>query len=138
MLSFSALAVLLYSAWALALLTCIVLLRVSLVASRKRAPDSFAVSGEDVSPFSGRLCRAHANCYENLPAAAGILMVAIVSGHSSATDPLALWFVAARICQSLAHLVSTGTAGVSIRFAFLVLQVVIQWIWIIKLAGEWL
>ena len=62
----STLALLGYAAWTLLLLGAIAALRGILVSSGKRAANSFAVTGEDVSPFSARLCRAHANCYENL------------------------------------------------------------------------
>ncbi len=67
-MSSSASALLGYAAWTLALLGGIAVLRSALTLSGRRAANRFAVSGDDVSPFSGRLCRAHANCYESLPA----------------------------------------------------------------------
>lgn len=102
----SAIALLGYAAWTLLLLGGIAVLRGALTVSGQRAANSFAISGEDVSPFSARLCRAHANCYENLPAFASIVLLAIVSGNAHITDPLALWALAARIGQSTAHLVA--------------------------------
>lgn len=129
----SALALLLYGAWSLALLYGIVILRATVSASGRRAPNKFLVSGEDVSPFSARLCRAHANCYENLPGFAAIVLVAITTGHTELTDALALWAIAARVCQSTIHLVSTRKYPVMARFAMQVVQVGIQTVWVIGL-----
>ena len=94
--------------------------RVALCAEyfHKRAANAFAVSGEDVSPFSARLCRAHANCYENLPIFASLVLVAVTSGNAAITAPLALWAVAARIGQSTVHLLSTSVVAVQLRFLF--------------------
>lgn len=129
-MSNSALALLLYGAWSLALFYGIMILRVAITASGRRAPNNFSVSGEDVSPFSGRLCRAHANCYENLPGFAAILLVAITTGHSQITDGLALWAILARVCQSSIHLSSTGKYPTMMRFTMQSIQVGIQTIWI--------
>ncbi len=51
----------------LALLGTLGMLRVGLTLAGKRAPNSFAPDGADVSPFANRLCRAHANSYEGFP-----------------------------------------------------------------------
>jgi uncharacterized MAPEG superfamily protein len=130
----SAIALLGYSAWTLALLGGIAVLRGSLTASRQRAANSFSVAGDDVSPFSGRLCRAHANCYENLPALAVIVLTAMHTGHASITDPMAPWLLVARIGQSVTHLLSTSVRAVQVRFTFFVVQFVIQVVWIVELA----
>ncbi len=131
----STLALLGYAAWTLALLGGIAALRGALTVSGQRAANSFAISGEDVSPFSARFCRAHANCYENLPAFASIVILAIVSGNARITDPLALWALAARVGQSTAHLVSTSNRAVQLRFAFLFAQFLIQFWWIVRFFG---
>ena len=77
----SLLALLGYAAWTLVLLVGIGALRSGLTLSGQRAANSFRPDGSDVSEFSGRLSRAHANCYESLPAFAAIVLVAVVSGH---------------------------------------------------------
>ncbi|MEO0368279.1 MAG: hypothetical protein AAF197_05770 [Pseudomonadota bacterium] len=61
------LALLIYIAWFLTLLGGIAVLRTWVTVIGKKAANSFSTSGDDVSPFSGRLCRAHANCYESFP-----------------------------------------------------------------------
>ncbi|HZR80897.1 MAG TPA: MAPEG family protein [Candidatus Binatia bacterium] len=129
----SATALLVYAAWTLALVVAIGVLRSTLTLSGRRAANSFAPTGDDVSPFSARLCRAHANCYESLPAFAAIVLVAIVSGHAAITDPLAPWAVAARIGQSTTHIASTSVPAVMLRFTFFLVQVVIQVWWIVRL-----
>lgn len=129
----SSLALLLYGAWSLILLYGIAILRGAITASGQRRPNDFAVSGEDVSPFSGRLCRAHANCYESLPGFAAILLVAITSGHAQITDTLALWAVAARVCQSTVHLISIRPYPVITRFTLQCIQMGIQTFWVISL-----
>ncbi|MGD9584126.1 MAG: MAPEG family protein [Lysobacterales bacterium] len=132
-MSASLLALLLYATWTLLLLAGIAALRVAKTLSGARRANQFAPSGEDVSPFSGRLCRAHANCYENLPIVAAIILVAASTGHGAITDPLALWLVAARLAQSLVHLASTRSRMVMLRFAFMLAQVLILICWLAQL-----
>jgi uncharacterized MAPEG superfamily protein len=132
----TALAVLGYSAWMLVLLLILGGLRTYLTLSGQKAANSFRPDGSDVSPFSGRLCRAHANCYEGFPIFGGLLLLALASGRSAATDPLALWFLAARIGQSTTHLISTSVQAVQVRFAFFLAQVVIAIWWVIALLGS--
>lgn len=132
-MSTSLLALLLYAAWTLLLLSGIAALRVAKTLSGERRANQFLPSGEDVSPFSGRLSRAHANCYENLPIVAAIILVAFASGHAAITDPLALWLVATRIAQSLVHLASTRSRLVMLRFAFMLAQVLILICWLAQL-----
>ena len=134
----TALALLGYAAWSLTLLGGIAILRGWLTASGARAANSFAPDGRDVSPFSGRLCRAHANCYERLPIVASVLLLAIVTNHEAITDPLALWHLAARLGQSAVHLVSTSPRAVRIRFLFFLAQFVIEAAWIVALARAFL
>ena len=134
-MSTSALALLGFSVWTLALLLTIGLLRVALTVSRKRAPNSFSPQGDDVSPFSARLCRAHANCYESFPIFGGLLLLALVSDLTHLTDGLAFIALAARIAQSVVHLVSTSSLAVQIRFAFFAVQVGIWIYWAYRLAG---
>ncbi len=131
-------ALLIYAAWTLLLVTAIAALRVQVSMSGQRRPNAFSPSGEDVSPFSGRLCRAHANCYENLPTFAALIAVALWSGQAAVTDSLALTVVAARVVQSSVHLVSTRNKAVLVRFLFMAVQVVIQAYWVLRLLMAWL
>ncbi|MDQ7048161.1 MAG: MAPEG family protein [Enterobacterales bacterium] len=127
------LALVYYIAWILALLSILGGLRTYLTLVGKKAVNSFSPAGSDVSEFSGRLCRAHANCYEFFPIAGGLLLIALATGQTAITDPLALYFVIARILQSVTHLLSTSVIAVFIRFGFFLVQIVICVKWVIDL-----
>jgi uncharacterized MAPEG superfamily protein len=134
-MSNSALALTGYAAWTIVLLLGIAAMRVSLTLAGRRAANSFAPDGADVSPLSHRVCRAHANCYENLPVFASLILVALVTGHAAITDGLALWVLAARVGQSTVHVVSTSSPAVLTRFTFFVVQVAVQIWWVVALLG---
>ena len=65
-----------------------------------------------------RLEDAHANCLENLPIFAVIVLAGAALGRLRDLQALAPWVLAARIGQSLAHLSGTGPAQVFVRAAF--------------------
>jgi uncharacterized MAPEG superfamily protein len=111
-----------FAAWTLILVLVIGLMRSFAVLAGKRAPNQFDPGGADLSDFSRRLCRAHANCCENLPIFGALIAVALITGRQEATDGLAMWFLAARIGQSAVHLVSTSNPAVNVRFAFYLAQ----------------
>jgi uncharacterized MAPEG superfamily protein len=130
------LAVLGYVAWMLVLLLILAGLRTSLTLSGQRAANSFRPDGSDVSEFSGRLCRAHANCYEHFPIFCGLLLLALATGRPHITDPLALWMLVARVAQSTTHLISTSVLAVQVRFFFFVVQFAIAVWWVVALLGS--
>lgn len=117
--------------WFLILHISIAILRSELTLSGKMRANRFKVDGSDVSPFSGRLCRAHANCYESFPFIGGLMLFSIATGHTEVTNSLALVMLGARICQSSIHLYSTSIRAVTIRFAFLLIQLSIACYWVI-------
>lgn len=112
-----------FALWTMALTGLIGGTRAYIARSTGKAPNTFAASGEDLGGFSQRLARAHANCYENLPVVAAILLSVQVSGMNALSDPLAPWILAARVLQSLVHLASTSVPAVLIRFGFFVVQI---------------
>jgi len=130
----SLLALLGYTTWMLLLVGIILFIRVPLTLTGKRAANQFSPAGDDVSPFSGRVARAHANCYENLPVFAGLIVVAHLAGHHDITDRLALAVVGARVVQSLIHLASTSPAAVTLRFVAFSAQWLVQASWAFELA----
>ena len=135
-MSNSALSLLGFVAWTMLLLITIGGMRSLLVLTGKRAANSFFSDGSDVSPFSNRLCRAHANCYENLPLFAAVILLVLLMGRNGLTDPLAFWFLGARIAQSTSHLISTSHNLVLVRFAFFVIQWLILAYWVIRLLAS--
>ncbi|MGD9801081.1 MAG: MAPEG family protein [Parvularculaceae bacterium] len=130
----TALALLGFVLWTIALVVLLAFYRVSLVSTGKRASPNFSPDGEDVEGFGRRLTRAHANCYENLPLAGAVLLYAVATNQTAITDGLAMAFLGARILQSLTHLASTNRTAVTVRFLFYVVQVLIIAYWSLRLA----
>ena len=119
--------------WLMLLTTAIFSIRTVLTLSGQRKANEFTPEGTDVSEFVGRLSRAHANCYENLPALGGILLYSIATDAMVVTDSLALVLFGARIAQSLVHMISKSALAVQIRFTFFVAQYAIGFYWLAML-----
>ena len=139
MISHSTLALTGFIAWTLLLLALMELIRTQLVLRGKVPANGFAPDNAGLSPFMQRLARAHANCVEGLPVFGGLLLVAIVSGRTAVTDPLASIFLACRVFQSLVHLTSLSVAAVSIRFTAFACQMAIgvYWAWMLLASARW-
>ena len=86
--------------WTLLLLIWMEILRTHLVVSGRVPANGFAPDNAGRSPFLQRLARAHANCIEGLPIFGGLMALAMMSSRASITDPLAYWFLGARLVQS--------------------------------------
>lgn len=80
-----------------------------------------------------RLARAHANCLEGLPIFGGLMLIAVVSGKSAVTDPLAYTLLAARILQSVVHLGSLSVAAATFRFCAFAVQIGTAVYWAFRL-----
>ena len=132
----TALVLTLFIAWTLLLLVVMEVLRSHLVVTGRMAPNAFQPDNANLSPFMQRLARAHANCVESLPVLGGLLVVALVTGRSGITDPLAPWLLAARVIQSGIHLASLSPVAVTARFSAFAVQIGIAayWAWAL-LAG---
>ena len=87
------------------------------------------------SDFGQRLVRVHANCLENLPLQAAVLLYAIAAGQTALTDPLAGLLLGARLFQSVMHLISTSPLFVWLRFAGFFIQLGILAYWLLLLGG---
>lgn len=126
-LAMTATATVLLSLVVLSILLTVMIAGVRLVATRggRKAPNTFAPDGSDVSPFAYRVSRAHANCYENLPLSGAVFLYAIATAQTAITDPTVMWFLYARIAQALVHIASTSIPAVFLRFAFYLVQVVL-------------
>lgn len=72
----------------------------------------------DDAPFVKRLEDAHANCLENLPVFAVIVLAGAALDQSANLQALAPWVLYARIGQTLAHLWGTGPVQVFVRASF--------------------
>lgn len=129
----SAIALVAFIAWTLLLLTLMETVRSHLVLRRKVRANGFTPDNANLSPFMQRLARAHANCLENLPIFGGLLLVAMATGNTSVTDPLAYLFLGARVFQSLVHLSSVSALAVTIRFTAFAVQMAIGLYWAFSL-----
>ncbi|WP_223970580.1 MAPEG family protein [Bradyrhizobium sp. RD5-C2] len=123
-----------FISWALFLLLLMETIRTCLVVTGRVQANGFAPDNANLSPFMRRLARAHANCIEGLPVFGGLLAFAILLNKETITDALALWFLAARLAQSIIHLVSTSSIAVSLRFSAFAAQMAIGVYWAWRLA----
>lgn len=130
----TAVALLGFAAWTIMMVMLLGLFRTGLVFAGKKKSNEFRATGEDLGSFGYRATRVHANCYENLPVAAAVLLYAIATNQTAITDPLALAFLGLRLAQSAVHLTSTARPMVLIRFAFYIGQNAILIFWILLLA----
>ena len=127
----TALALTAFIAWALALLLLMEAIRSKMVLTGEVPANGFVPDNANLSPFMQRLARAHANCLEGLPIFGGLMLVALVTGRSALTDPLAWVLLGARLLQSCIHLASTSATAVTLRFAAFALQlgIALWWAW---------
>lgn len=84
----------------------------------------------DDAPLVRRLEDAHANCLENLPVFAVLVMAAAAMGQASAVDDLAPWVLYARLAQSAAHLWGVGPLQVLVRAGFWAAQLAL-FVWML-------
>ena len=126
------LALLGFLCWTLFLLVLMEIIRSKLVLTGEVPANSFNPENSNLSPFMQRVARAHANCLEGLPLFGGFMILAVIAGKSSITDPLAYVLLAARIAQSTIHLASTSSLAVTARFTAFAVQIGIAVYWAIK------
>ena len=124
-----------FIAWSLFLLVLMEVIRSKLVLAKAIPANGFKPDNSNLSPFMQRLARAHGNCVEGLPIFGGLMLVAIVTGKSAITDPLAYVFLFARILQSVIHLSSLSALAVTFRFSAFAVQMAIGIYWAVRLVA---
>jgi uncharacterized MAPEG superfamily protein len=129
MMSSTALALVGFIIWFMLLLSGIILLRILHTARTGKPANSYLADGSDVSPFSQRLCAAHMNGIESVPFMVGLPLLAIATGSTAVTDPLAMVVLVARIGQTSTHLYSTSETAVKMRAGFFTIQVGVALYW---------
>lgn len=135
-LTATAMALLGLVAWPLLLMFLIVNQRGLLVLSGKMAVNAFNPDGSNTpGELAKRLVRVHANCLENLPLQAALLLYAIASAQTAVTEPLALALLGARLAQGVVHLISTRPLFVWLRFAAFFVQLAILAWWLLQFSG---
>jgi uncharacterized MAPEG superfamily protein len=119
------LVLLLFAGWTLlVLLGTVGVYRWSRILTGRAHVAEFQADVPHGSDWYRRAMRAHANCLENLPVYAAIVLAAVAAGVRSGTlDVLAITLFAARVLQTLTHVAFEQTdAVVSVRFAFFAMQ----------------
>lgn len=118
---------LLFAAWTIAtLLATVGVYRWSRILTGRAALSEFRADAPQGSDWYRRAMRAHANCVENLPVYAAIVVASVASGVRSPTlDALAVVLLAARVSQTVTHVAVEQTdAVVAVRFSFYFVQIV--------------
>jgi uncharacterized MAPEG superfamily protein len=114
-----------FTAWTLLMVVIVLLyrgLRLLKGAPINNWPRGKADTGD--AAFAKRVSDAHANCVENLPVFAVLVLAAAVMGKDSAVAPYAPFVLYARFGQSAAHLVGTTQLLVLARATFWSIQLV--------------
>lgn len=115
-----------FSLWTVLLLFCTVgWYRWSRILTGREAISSFSADNPQGSDAYRRAMRAHANCVENLPVFAGIVIAVLASGaRGAALDVLSIVVLLARIAQTLVHVALVqNDRATSVRFAFFFTQI---------------
>jgi uncharacterized MAPEG superfamily protein len=130
----SILALLGYLGLTIALVLTVVSYRLAQIATGKSA-DSWARGRQQSDPdVIQRFSHAHLNCLENLPLFAGVVLAAVGSNQLGVVDPLAGWFLAARIAQSTTHVIQVSHWMVLVRGTFWTVQMLMLIYWVLALA----
>jgi len=88
--------------------------------------NGFSADQPEGADWYKRSMRAHANCIENLPVFAAIVVALHASGAGGpVADAASIAILVARIMQSLVHVCLVQTSSVvSVRFSFLMVQLI--------------
>ena len=114
-----------FAAWTILLLASTIgLYRWVLIFSGRAPINGFRAEQPEGADWYKRAMRAHANCVENLPVFAAIVLALHVSGaHGPAADFASIGVLPARVMQSLVHVCLPQTGPVvAVRFSFLLVQ----------------
>jgi len=121
------LALLLFAVWTLLVLFGSVgVYRWSRILTGRARLTDFPADAPTGPDWYRRAMRAHANCVENLPVFAAIVVAIVATGMRSVElNVLAVVVLVARVCQSLVHVGLEQTQPViAVRFGFFLAQAV--------------
>jgi uncharacterized MAPEG superfamily protein len=120
-----------------ALAAVFVLYRVGLVLSRQAPANAWPRGNpqRETPAWVLRFEHAHANCLENLPLYAALVLAASLLEQLPVIDGLAYVFFGFRLAQTATHLISTNALFVFIRGNMLLGQWACLAYWILKLSG---
>lgn len=124
-----------FATWTLlVLMATIGVHRWTMIMSGRAQIHTFPADAPDGPGWYKRATRAHANCIENLPVYASIVLVLITVGVSGPmVDALCCVVLGARICQTSVHIAFEQSARVvSFRFSFFTIQL-LSMLWLVLL-----
>jgi len=127
-----------YITWILVLLVWLAVYRTLLVAKKQQAVNDFKADGSNSPAFGERLARAQGNCVESFAFIGGLMLLALATDSAAITNDLALLLLAARLGQSITHLISTSVLAVQMRFAFFLAQVGICFYWVVLFSSKFI
>ena len=127
-----------YITWILVLLVWLAVYRTLLVAKKEQAVNGFKADGSNSPAFGERLVRTQGNCVESFAFIGGLMLLALATNSALITNGLALLLLAARLGQSITHLLSTSVLAVQIRFVFFLIQVAICFYWVFLFASKFM
>ena len=135
----SIVALVFYALWAIALVLTIAIDRLLLIFRGRVKNNEFLSGVPHGNEAYWRINRAHLNTVENLPIFAAIVLAAWVAGaESHLFNLLAMLVLAARIVQSIIHIMSGGQIATWFRTTMFAVQIVCE-IWmavmILQIAG---
>lgn len=116
-----------FAGWTmLVLLLTIGVYRWGRILTGRSAVNDFRADAVEGPDFYKRAMRAHANCVENLPVYAAVVVAVHAAGVDDRTlDILACTLLAARVLHTLVHIAFVQTNAVaSVRFGFFFIQFV--------------
>ena len=118
-------ALLLFAAWTLLLMFTYIGYRVTMVLQGRPADSWTRGRAAEVPTFVARAEHAHANCVENLPVFAAIVLAAYALGKAPVADQAAPYVLGARVAQSIVHLIGVNHWLVLIRATLFTIQVLL-------------
>lgn len=127
-----------YIIWLMLLLLLLPIYRTAHNQKNKRKSLKFSPDGSDVSDLGFRITRVHLNAVESFPFIAGTLLLSIATDSMAITNGLAYVVLAARIVQSIVHLISTSNSAITTRFVFFLIQFGICFYWLIKIVVKFI
>lgn len=120
-------ALLIYIVWTLILALSYATYRLPLVLTGKKAANHWERGNAVDDPaILVRAKAAHLNCLENLPLFAALVLVAAATSQSDTVNAVAGFIVAARIGQSMVHLIGTSFPLVFVRASLFLAQVALM------------
>jgi uncharacterized MAPEG superfamily protein len=110
--------------WTLLLMVCTIgVPRITAILKKQARPNSFNANVPHGSERYQRCMRAHANCVENLPVFAALVLLGATTAVPGMLFEIAAFAVLpARMLQSIAHISSPQNRAVLARFLFFCVQ----------------